>query len=89
MHAQAQAYEALNMRELLGEARTDTVTGMTSSSSVTSQTMRPLMLRRSHATAAVPGLHVHASSRLSGTRSSSSELALLQDGIAQSAINLS
>jgi hypothetical protein len=80
----------MKKRELLGEVRTDA--GTTSSSSVTSQALRPLMMPRSPAmpgtAAAVPVLHVHAPSRLEGERSSSPELALLHEGIAQPAIDL-
>jgi hypothetical protein len=79
----------MKKQELLGEVRTDA--GTTSSSSVTSQALRPPMMPRSPATpwtAAVPVLHVHAPSRFEGERSSSPELALLHDGIAQLAIDL-
>jgi hypothetical protein len=91
MHTQAQVKEVMKMRELLGEVRTNVVVGTTSSSSVTSQALRRPMLPWSPATlgtAAVPSLHVHASSQLRGARLSSRELALLRDDIAPPAIDL-
>jgi hypothetical protein len=60
MAARAQVQEAMKVRE----AKTDAVAGTTSSSSVTSQVLRPLMVSWSPVTpgeAAAPGLHVNAS----------------------------
>jgi hypothetical protein len=62
MAARAQVQEAMKVRELLGEAKTDVVAGTTLSSSVMSQALRPLMVSWSPVTPgeeAAPGLHVH------------------------------
>jgi TctA family transporter len=69
MAARAQAQEAMKLRELLGEGKTDGVAGAASSSSVTSQALRPLMVPRLPATprAATPiPSQAHVSSRLGG-----------------------
>jgi hypothetical protein len=50
MAARAQAEEAMKLRQLVGEGKTDAVAGASSSSLVTSQALRPLMLPLSPAT---------------------------------------
>jgi alanyl-tRNA synthetase len=50
MAARAQAQDAMKLRQLVGEGKTDVVAGAASSSSVTSQALRPQMLPRSPAT---------------------------------------
>jgi hypothetical protein len=87
----AQAQEAMKLHELVGEAKTDTMAGTASSSLVTSQALRPLMVPCSPATpraSATLVLEVHAPSWLGGTRSSSRELPLMMDRVAPLAIDL-
>jgi hypothetical protein len=67
----------MKLRDLLGEGRTDAITGTTLSSSVTYQAARPSMIPRSPGMAMIPVLHVHASCWIGGARSSSPELTLL------------
>jgi hypothetical protein len=64
LHTKASAQKAAKLRELLGEGKTDTA-ATTSSSSVTSQALRPPMLPWLHATPGltpIPLLHVQAPS---------------------------
>jgi predicted RNase H-like nuclease (RuvC/YqgF family) len=65
MAARAQAQKAMKLWELVGVGKTDAVTGVASSSSVTSQALRPPMVPRSRATprAATPVPQAHAPSR--------------------------
>jgi hypothetical protein len=50
MATRAQAQEAMKLRQLVGEGKTDAMAGAPSSSSVTLQALRPPMLPRSPAT---------------------------------------
>jgi hypothetical protein len=50
MAARARAQEAMKLRQLVGEGKTDVMAGAASSSSVTSLALRPPMLPRSPAT---------------------------------------
>jgi hypothetical protein len=50
MAARAQAQEAMKLRQLVGEGKTDTMAEAASSSLVTSQALRPPMLSRSPTT---------------------------------------
>jgi predicted RNase H-like nuclease (RuvC/YqgF family) len=68
MAARAQAQEAMKLRELVGDGKTDTVTRVASSSSVTSQALRPPMVPRSRAMprAATPVPQAHVPSWFGG-----------------------
>jgi hypothetical protein len=91
MAARAQAQEAMKLRELVVEAKTNAVAGADSSNSVMSQALRPPMMPRSTATpraSLIPVPQAHALSRLGGVRSSLPELPLLMDGVAASPIDL-
>jgi murein DD-endopeptidase MepM/ murein hydrolase activator NlpD len=80
MDAWAQAQEAMKLRQLVGEGKTDAVDQAVSSSSVTSQALRPPMLPRSPTTpsAATPiPPQAHASSWFGEARSSSPKLPLM------------